>query len=196
MQIKLIELKHKISLTVAMLVCILLISISVVNAPWSTLGTGYAITSNYHGVDIPPGTPVTITAGTLDSNVVKITFRWHEPPDGNGPVRWEVTVPIFTNGTTGQWNNGTTSEIRYAQATQTPDVLGDWGVQAFFRDSTGKDRVGLEDVIKIKATSFNAVPEVPFGTLAILVAMFGAIAIFAVRKKRVLHLPIKRLLCI
>ena len=196
MQIKLIELKHKISLAVAMLVCILLISISVVNAPWSTLGTGYAITSNYHGVDISPGTPVTITAGTLDSNVVKITFRWHEPPDGNGPVRWEVTVPIFTNGTTGQWNNGTTSEIRYAQATQTPDVLGDWGVQAFFRDSTGKDRAGLEDVIKIKATSFNAVPEVPFGTLAILVAMFGAIAIFAVRKKRVLHLPIKRLLCI
>jgi len=75
-------------------------------------------------------------------------------------------------------------------------VLGDWGVQAFFRDSTGKDRAGLTNVINIKATSFNAVPEVPFGTLAILTAMFGAIAIFAVRKKRVLHLPIKRLLCI
>ena len=185
MQIKLIELKHKISLTVAMLVCILLISISAVNAPWSTLGTGYAITSNYHGVDIPPGTPVTITAGTLDSNVVKITFRWHEPPDGNGPVRWEVTVPIFTNCTTGQWNNGTPAEIRYAQDTQTPDVLGDWGVQAFFRDSTGKDKAGLTNVIKIKATSFNAVPEVPFGTLAILTAMFGAIAIFAMKRKHV-----------
>lgn len=184
-----IKLKHKISLAVALLVSIILISVSVVNAPWSTLGTGYAITSNYHGVDILPGTPVTITAGTLDSNVVKITFRWHEPPDGNGPVRWEVTVPIFTNGTTGQWNNGTTAEIRYAQNTQTPDVLGDWGVQAFFRDSTGKDRADLTNVINIKATSFNAVPEVPFGTLAILTAMFGAIAIFAIKKKHVSPSP-------
>lgn len=184
-----IKLKHKISLAVALLASIILISVSVVNAPWSTLGTGYAITSNYHGVNIIPGTPVTITAGTLDSNVVKITFKWHEPPDGNGPVRWEVTVPIFTNGTTGQWNNGTPAEIRYAQDTQTPDVLGDWGVQAFFRDSTGKDRADLEDVIKIKATSFNAVPEVPFGTLAILTAMFGAIAIFAIKKKHVSPSP-------
>jgi len=192
----LIKLKHKISLAVALLVFILLISISAVNAPWSTLGTGYAITSNFHGVDVFPGTPVTVTAGTLDSNVMIITFRWHEPPDGNGPVRWEVTVPIFTNGTTGQWNNGVTAEIRYAQDTQTPDVVGDWGVQAFFRDSTGKDRAGLTNVINIKATSFNAVPEVPFGTLAILAAMFGAITIFAVKKKRVLSSPIKRLICI
>ena len=189
MQIKLIELKRKISLAVALLVCILLISVSVVNAPWSTLGTGYAITSNYHGVDVPPGNPVTVTAGTLDSNVVRITFRWHEPPDGNGPVRWEVIKLIFKNGTFEQWNNGTTAEIRYANDTQTPDVLGDWGVQAFFRDSTGKDRAGLTNVISIKATSFNAVPEVPFGTLAILTAMFGAIAIFAIKRKHVWPSP-------
>jgi len=192
----LIKLKQKISLAVALLVFLLLISISAVNAPWSTLGTGYAITSNYHGVDIPLGTPVTVTAGTLDSNVMVITFRWHEPPDGNGPVRWEITVPIFTNGTTGKWNNGTTAEIRYAQDTQTPDVLGNWGVQALFRDSSGKDRTGLTNVINIKATSFNTVPEVPFGTLAILAAMFGAVAIFAIKKKRVSPPSIKRLLCI
>jgi len=161
----------------------LLLSINTVYAPWTTLGTGYAITSNVHGIDILPGTPVTITAGTLDSNVVKITFRWHEPPDGNGPVRWEVTKFVYTNGTQGQWNDGTWADIRYANDTQTPDIIGDWGVQAFFRDSTGKDRAGLANVISIKATSFNTVPEVPFGTIAILVSMFGALSVFIIKKK-------------
>ena len=195
-----IKLKYKISLAVALLVCILLISVSVVNAPWSTLETGYAITSNYHGVDVLLGNPVTVTAGTLDSNVVRITFRWHFP---NESIAREFTVsslltspypPPNVPQEVIDYENSTT--IWYAQDSMVPDVLGDWGVQAFFQDSEGKDRAGLEDVIKIKATSFNAVPEVPFGTLAILAAMFGAIAIFAVRKKRVLHLPIKRLLCI
>jgi len=51
--------------------------ISAVYAPWSTLGTGYAITSNYHGEDVIPSTPVTVTAGTLDQNIVQVTFRWH-----------------------------------------------------------------------------------------------------------------------
>ncbi|MGQ9460585.1 MAG: hypothetical protein ACUVRA_05090 [Candidatus Bathyarchaeaceae archaeon] len=162
-----------------------LILTSAVYAPWETLGTGYAITSNVHGIDIPPGMPVTVTAGTLDSNVVQVTFRWHEPPDGNGPVRWEVTVPIFTNGTTGQWNDGTTALIRYAQDTQTPDLLGDWGVQAFFQDSTGNDRAGLANVIKIRATSFNAIPEIPFGTIAAAAAMFIAFGLFTVKKKRI-----------
>ena len=163
----------------------LLILSGAVYAPWTTLGTGYAITSNVHGTDISPGTPVTVTAGTLDSNVVNVTFRWHEPPDGNGPKRWEDTVLIFTNGTTGKWNNGTTAEIRYAQNTHTPDVLGNWGVQAFFRDSTGKDRANLTNVIKTKATSFNTVPEIPFGTIAAAAAMFIALGLFIIKKKKI-----------
>jgi len=181
--------KRKLTLTLIMASIGLLTFFTIVHAPWSTLGTGYAITSNYHGVDIPPSTPVTVTAGTLDTNVVQITFRWHEPPDGDGPVRWEVTVPIFTNGTTGEWNNGTPAEIRYAENTQIPDVLGDWGVQAFFQDSTGKDRAGLEDVINIKATSFNAIPEVPLGTIVVSLAMLGALGIFAIKKKSRLAFP-------
>lgn len=165
----------------------ILILSSAVYAPWSTLGTGYAITSNVHGIDVPPGTPVTVTAGTLDSNVMNVTFRWHEPPDGNGPVRWEDTVPIFTDGTYGEWNNGTTAEIRYAENTHTlpPDVLGDWGVQAFFRDSTGKDKANLTNVIKTKATSFNAVPDVPYGTIGAAAVMLIALGLFVIKKRRV-----------
>jgi len=159
----------------------LLTSFSIVHAPWSTLGTGYAITSNYHGVDVPLGIPVTVTAWTLDHNVVNVTFRWHMP---NETVRWEVTVPVSPTGTNGTWNkDGTSAEILTANNTQIPDVLDDWGVQAFFQDSTGKDRADLEDVIKIKATSFNAVPEVPLGTIAIFLAMIGALGILAIKKK-------------
>ena len=60
-----------------------------------------------------------------------------------------VVLAKSPNGTTGQWNNGTTAAILYAQDTKVPDVIGDWGVQAFFQDSTGRTKSGLEDVIKI-----------------------------------------------
>jgi len=158
-----------------------LILSSAVYAPWTTLGTGYAITSNVHGIDILPGTPVTVTAGTLDNRVVNVTFRWHRP---NESVAWEDVVNVWTNGTMGQWNNGTWALIRYAQDTHVPDEVGEWGVQAFFQDSEGRDRAGLEDVIKIKATSFNAVPEIPLGTIAAAATMFVAFGLFIIVKKK------------
>ncbi|MCK4933932.1 hypothetical protein KAS06_04605, partial [Candidatus Bathyarchaeota archaeon] len=97
--------KHKITLIIIFLTSFL-VFVNVVYAPWSTLGTGYAITSDYHGIDVFPGIPITITAGTLDPSVTQVTFRWHMP---NDTARWEVTVPVSPNGTTGQWNNGTTA---------------------------------------------------------------------------------------
>lgn len=154
--------------------------INSVYAPWSTLGTGYAITSNYHGMDVPLMATVTVTAGTLDPTVTQVTFRWHMPDE---TVAREVTVPVFTNGTTGQWNNGDTALIQYAIDSYKPDILGDWGVQAFFQDSTGNEKAGLDSVIKTKATSFNAVPEIPFGTAAIVLSMLGALGILAIKKK-------------
>lgn len=152
-----------------------------VYAPWSTLGTGYAITSNYHGKDVPLLAPVAVTAGTLDQLVTQVTFKWHRPDD---TVVREITVLVFTNGTSGRWNNGTTALIMYAIDSFRPDVPGDWGVQAFFQDSGGKNRAGINNVIKIRATSFNVVPEVPFGTAVILLSMLGALGAFAIRKKQ------------
>lgn len=160
----------------------LLILINNAYAPWSTLGTGYAIDSDYHGINVPPGMPVTVSAGTLDSRVTHITFRWHMP---NDTARWEITVPVYTNGTTGQWNNGSTALIRYANDTQTPDVLGDWGVQAFFRDSAGSEKAGLTNVIKVRATSFNTVPEIPIiGTAGAAVAMLLGLGFFMTRRRK------------
>ena len=152
-------------------------------APWSTIGTGYAITSNYHGKDVPLMATVTVTAGTLDPSVTQVTFRWHIPDD---TVVREVTVPVFTNGTTGQWNNGDTALIQYAIDSFKPEVPGDWGIQAFFQDSAGKQKADLNNVITIKATSFNVVPEIPFGTAAIVLSMLGALGVLAIKKKRAL----------
>lgn len=173
----------KYALLLAVISIGLLSMINLAYAPWSTLGTGYAITSNVHGIDVLPGTLVVVTAGSLDPNVARVTFRWHMP---NNTVAREVTVPVFTNGTTGQWNNGDTSLIRYAVDSYRPEETGDWGVQAFFQGRTGWTRSGLDYVIKIKATSFNVVPEAQFGTLTILIGMFGALGLFAFRKRTAL----------
>ncbi len=151
-------------------------------APWSTLGTGYAVTSDHHGVIVTLGTPVTVTAGTLDSSVSQVTFRWHRPPDGNGAVAWEDTVGVWQNTTTGQWNNGTTAFISYATNTHAPDEIGDWGVQVFFQDSEGKEKSGVVNVLSIRATSFNAIPEIPLGTIGAVGAMIFALAFFAAKK--------------
>jgi hypothetical protein len=173
--------KKFVLLTLGLLSATLLFSVNSVYAPWATLGTGYAITSDFHGVDVPIGTEVTVTAGTLDTRVTQVTFRWHRPDES---VAREVTVPVFTNGDTGQWNNGTSALVRYAVDSYSPDVLGDWGVQAFFQGSGGSTKAGIEDVIKIRATSFNVIPEVPVGTIAILLSMFGAFGVFAVKKRK------------
>lgn len=157
-------------------------SVSVVYAPWQTLGTGYAIDTDYHGIDVFPGTPVTATAGTLDHNIVNVTFRWHMP---NGTARWEVTKAVEPNGTLGEWNNGTSTLILYANDTQILDVPGDWGVQAFFQGPNGIDRANLTDVVKIRAQSFKAVPEVPLGTIITVASMLAALGVFTLKKKRI-----------
>ena len=118
-----------------------------------------------------------------------MTFRWHRPPDADGPVAWEDVVAVWTNGTMGQWNNGTWALIHYAQSTQVPDELGDWGIQAFFQDSEGTDKAGLKDVVKIRAESINVVPEIPLGTIGAAATMLIALALFALKKKEAVRIP-------
>ena len=116
----------KVYATVAILLAgIFLAAISVANAQWSAISSGYAITTDYHGIDVPLGALVTATAGTTDANVTSVTFLWHYPD--NETVAYEVNVPV--------WSNGSTYDgklIYYANSSYIPDVLGDWGVQALF----------------------------------------------------------------
>lgn len=183
---------------------LLLAGVNLADAQWEALGSGFAVTTNYHGIDVPLGQPVTATAGwapalapeQLREIVVhEVEFVWHYP---DGTVAMSATVPvsgpIVAPGVPpapippeiSKWaqdNPGIT--YWYAQNAQIPTAAGDWGVQAIFHDTVricGKN----SDTVRIRSTSFNMVPEVPFGTAAILLSWIGILGIFAVRKKHIL----------
>jgi hypothetical protein len=163
-----------------------------VQAQWSALSSGYAVTTDYHGVDVPPGTEVTAWAGTTNGAIEKARFRWLDP-DGN--VEWDVWIDVFGPITTPDvpldvpqeiidWANENPGiDVWYAQNAQTLDEIGDWGVQVIFYDSEGTGHGPFEDKVGIRATSFNVIPEAPFGTIAILLGMLGALGVFALKKK-------------
>lgn len=176
---------------------IIISSANLVRAQWDALGSGYAVTTNRHGVDVPIGASVTAWAGTNDTQVQTVEFRWLRP---DGSVFGNPNVPVFGPFVTPAVPAGVPQEIvdwanrypgfsvLYASNTQTPDALGDWGVQAFFHDPTNSVRSlrgRNSDIIAIRATSFNAVPEMPLGTMVILLSMFGALSVFALRKKKI-----------
>jgi hypothetical protein len=178
---------------------IALLSVNVIAASsntggWSEIGTGYAETSNYQGVDVPILTDVRVIAGTTDLSITNIVFRWHDPSDNvvweeNIPVSGPLTTPSYPanapqsviNWATDPANNGI--EYLYAFDTHAPNVVGDWGVQAFFIGPDGKSKAGLEEVVQTRSTSFNAIPEVPVvGTVGAMAAMLLGLVFFLKKK--------------
>jgi len=185
-----------------------LATVDIAVAQWDALGSGFAVTTNWHGTNVPIGMSVTATAGWApdlipESNPSKyvevktVEFVWHFP---NGTVAFSETVPISGPLTTpndlppppippeiSEWAQKY-PDIGYWYAQSTPfipTVLGDWGVQAVFHNTVricGKN----SDTIRVRATSFNVVPEVPFGTAVILLSWIGLLGVFAVRKKHLL----------
>jgi hypothetical protein len=170
----------KISYTIiaVLLVGILLAVANVAYAQWDAINSGYAITTDYHGVEVPPGTLVTATAGTTDPDVQNVTFLWKYPNET--VVYTEVNVPVQSNGS--MWDG---KLIYYANSSYIPDVLGDWGVQALFIGKEGKTKANHNDVIMIRATSFNVVPDFPLiGTAGALTSMLLSFGLFLHKKKR------------
>ena len=175
-------------------VLISILMCSIVYASWSTLGTGYAVTSNIEGTQLQSITPVTITAGTLDPTVTQVTFKWFGPPEGNGDLEYEETVSIFTNGTIGYWDEGTPAEkpaeIRYAQSTYVP-FHGEWRVEVIFHAQGEKNVLShpvdiiLSHPVDITQNhSFFAIPEIPLGTIGATVAMAVSLGLFIIKKQR------------
>lgn len=131
-------------------------------------GSGYSVTSNYHGIDAPLGATVTVTATTTDTKITQVTFIWRNAEEIE---QWRETVPV-TGGE--------------AQSSGQPNSLGDWGVQALFQGPDGKTKQGVEEVVSIKATSFFVVPEYALGGLLAIGACFGAFALF--KKRNSIHI--------
>jgi len=147
-------------------------------AQWDALNSGYAVTTDCHGIEVPPGTLVTATAGTTDTDVENVTFLWKYP---NETIAYtEANVPVQSNGS--MWDG---KLIYYAHSLYMPDVLGDWGVQALFIGKDGRTKANYNDVIMIRATSINVVPDFPVvGTAGALVSMLLGLTLFLHKRKR------------
>lgn len=167
--------------------------IAIVKAPWASLSSGYAIWTNYHGEDIPVGTEVTATAGTTEHpnssrhndfpNVTAVRFVWM-PPDGSGDDIYNP--PLGQDPINLTWDGETTYEgwpVYTANDTQTLDLLGDWGVQAwFYNEGHLKSETG---VTKIRAVSVNTVPTIPVvGTAGAIAVMLLTLGLFWHKKRK------------
>jgi len=174
------------------LVMIIITLLPSANAQWNAIKSGYAITTNWHGEDVPAGTPVTAWAGTTNETVYQIRFLWLDP---NETIRYDVIVTDIDYFTTPDYPPGAPEDIIewaknnpditvwYASNTQTPDSLGDWAVKALFYSPEG--HLMNSTVTKIRATSFNTVPYTPIGTIIIAVTMIAALTTFMTRKRKI-----------
>lgn len=165
-----------------------------VNAPWANLSSGYAIWTNYHGIDVQVGTEITATAGTTEHpdssahanfpNVTAVRFRWM-PPEGSG-LSDIYTPPLGDQPMLLAWDGTTDYEgwpVYTANDNQIAAALGDWGVQAWFYDSEGdlRNESGIE---KIRAVSFNTIPDIPVaGTAGAVAVMLLGLGLFLYKKK-------------
>jgi len=150
----------------------------------NALNSGYAITRwPWDGGDILVGEDATVRACTTQPpypQATRVVFRWIRP-DGSS---WDTGPKTLTlSGDT--WDG---KPIYDAYDTETIDMLStpteNWGVQALFLDAEGKlQGPNPYPIVQIKAISWHAVPEVPFGTIAILLSMLGALSVFAIKKK-------------
>jgi len=167
----------KATFTVLTLVLLCLFIASVSANSWSAINSGYAVTTDYQGKEVLPGTLVTATAGTTDTDVTHVTFIWKYPNETVAYI--DPDVPVWFNGT--EWKG---KIIYYAQSQHIPDVIGDWGIQAFFIGEGGTPKAGIEDVIMIRATSFNVIPDLPIvGTAGALTAMLLGLGLFLKKRK-------------
>lgn len=150
-----------------------------VKGSFNALDSGYAIARwPWDGGNILPGDSVTVRAGTTEPphpEAVQVVFRWNQP-DGN---HWD-TPPQDLTKSADTWGE---KPIWDAYDTQTLNMIGDWGVQALFIDEEGKlQGSNPYPIVKIKAISYHVIPELPFGTIAAVLSMVGALGIFAIVK--------------
>lgn len=164
-------------------------------AQWSALSSGYAVTTDWHGKNAPLGQSVIAWAGTTDSTIDGVEFRWLDPSGDialtpqRKPIVGSFVTPDYPLGATQEmidWGNSNPGvSVYYATDTQILNMLGDWAVQTnFYEENPVQTLRGKNsDIVRIRATSINVVPEVPFGTMAILLSMLGALVAFGAKRK-------------
>ena len=169
-----------VAVLVAFLIAIPMVQAFDWSAPYNNLSSGYRVTTDRHGEEVMLGDPVTAWAGTTNLDIDEVKFRWMSPGGD------ETIVPV-TSFTMGEWEGQPVKEFNN---TQWPDAVGDWGVQGVFYDheDPGNGIGPIPDqpfFTEIRARSFFAIPEVAIGTIAVVLAMFGALGLFAIKKKHI-----------
>ena len=149
-----------------------------------TVGSLNALNSGYAITRWPPsggiflvGEELTVRACTTESDAEVVVFRWHLP---NG-TSFDSDPQLLTSSVD-TWN---TKPIWDAYDTLNLTLLGDYGVQALFLNTDG-DLQGPNnpyEITDIRAISGHAIPEIPLGTIATIIAMIGALSVFVIKKK-------------
>jgi hypothetical protein len=171
----------------------IIIGVNIAVAQWSPIKTsGYAVTTNWHGTDVPLGEIIIATAGTTDPDVTHVEFIWRNSSgivwDENVTVSGPLTTPDVPSDVPPEvidWaTNNQGIKYWYAQNKHIPNALGEWGVQAMFHNATkpkGKSEVNFV----IRSASFNVVPDAPIvGTAGMIVAMLIGLGLFKYKSKR------------
>lgn len=169
--------KLKLGVLIIVFLSLLIASAS---TQWDAISSGYAVTTDWHGKEVPFGTIVTAKAGTTNLEVVEVIFRWLKP---DGTEAWPP-IPV-TSYIEELWEGQT---IRVFENGQIPDTLGDWGVQAVFYNGGGNG-VGpipsQPEKVAIRATSFNTIPEIPVvGTIGAAIVMLLGLGMFIKRRRK------------
>jgi len=184
----------KLGLVALLVVLMLIVTPTIVKAdPWSALeGSGYAVTvEGFPLEEVYPGDVIRAYAGTTypEEEVEYVVFLWLAPDET------VISDPHDSHDLSGFGPDPigmyTDFDVRVASCeitvgTDIPFIVGDWGVQAEFWGPDGKLKGtgSSTGIVKIRATSFYAVPEVPMiGTLTILLTMLASLAIFARKRK-------------
>jgi len=185
--------KHKLAIVVAYLTFLASLPLLVWADPSSASGSGYAVTTNYHGIEIVPPPPPTdplranvSVSATNFGNVYNITVVLRDPSDNwvarvvhlRDPGNWADLDWVETTA-----HNGETVHWAWTGPLE-PDewVIGHYSVKAYFVADDGQGLANVEDLDAMRATTVMTVPEAPIGTLTILLVMLASLGIFA-RKK-------------
>ena len=186
---------NKTRLSAALLLASLFVvtGINLVLAQWSEINSGYAVTTNWHKINVPIGQTVVATAGTTDPDVTHVRFIWKNPSnntvwDENVTIQGSLKTPDVPPNVPQEvidWANGNINiTYWYAQNAHNPDVAGEWGVRVIFYNATkprGNSRVNFA----IRATSFNVIPDAPLvGTAGLVLAMAFGLGLFKFKKNR------------
>jgi hypothetical protein len=125
------------------------------------------------GSEVQPGTLVTSTAKTTNSEIYKVKFTW------TNPLGQEVTETV----TNRQWDS--VNHVYYFVSTRTLDIIGDWCVKAEFIDKQGYCGCQKDVVVACRYQCLTVVPEIPLlGTVGASAAMLSGFALKIKRKQK------------